>query len=66
MQGLKISIAKRLNRIWGRGGSVFVERYHVREIATPRQARHRSRERGRSHGNELFRRRLVNDFSGLG
>jgi REP element-mobilizing transposase RayT len=40
MQGLKISIAKRLNRIWIRRGTVFGERYHAREIATPRQARH--------------------------
>jgi REP element-mobilizing transposase RayT len=40
MQGLKISIAKRLNKIWGRRrGTVFGERYHPGEIATPTQAR---------------------------
>jgi putative transposase len=39
MQGLEISIAKRLNRIWDRRGTPFSERYHAREIATPTQAR---------------------------
>jgi REP element-mobilizing transposase RayT len=40
MQGLKISIAKRLNHLWGRRrGAVFSERYHAREIGTPAQAR---------------------------
>jgi REP element-mobilizing transposase RayT len=40
MQGLKISIAKRLNHLWGRRkGAVFSERYHAREISTPTQAR---------------------------
>jgi 2-keto-4-pentenoate hydratase/2-oxohepta-3-ene-1,7-dioic acid hydratase in catechol pathway len=40
MQGLKISIAKRLNKVWGRRrGTVFSERYHAQEIATPTQAR---------------------------
>jgi REP element-mobilizing transposase RayT len=39
MQGLKISIAKRLNHLWGRKGTPFTERYHAREIATPTQAR---------------------------
>jgi REP element-mobilizing transposase RayT len=40
MQGLKISIAKRLNHVWGkRKGAVFSERYHAREISTPTQAR---------------------------
>jgi REP element-mobilizing transposase RayT len=39
MQGLKISIAKRLNHLWGRRGAVFSERYHAREVSTPTQAR---------------------------
>jgi REP element-mobilizing transposase RayT len=40
MQGLKISIAKRLNRTWGRRrGSVFGERFHATELATPTQVR---------------------------
>ena len=37
---MKISIAKRLNHLWGqRKGTVFSERYHAREISTPTQAR---------------------------
>ena len=39
MQGLKISITKRLNRIWGRRGTAFSERYHACELATPTQTR---------------------------
>jgi REP element-mobilizing transposase RayT len=41
MQGLKISMAKRLNHLWGRKGkgAVFSERYHAREISTPTQVR---------------------------
>ena len=40
MQGLNISIAKRLNRLAGRRkGKVFTDRYHARVIKKPRQAR---------------------------
>jgi putative transposase len=39
MQGLKISIAKRLNHLWRRRGAVFSERYHSRELSTPMQTR---------------------------
>jgi putative transposase len=70
MQGLKISIAKRLNRIWGRRrGSIFGERYHATELATPTQvrntllyvlgnARKHAAERGRS-----LPRRWVDPYS---
>jgi REP element-mobilizing transposase RayT len=39
MQGLKIRITRRLNRLWGTKGTIFAERYHDREIRTPREAR---------------------------
>jgi putative transposase len=39
MQGLKIRMTRRLNRLWGRKGSIFSERYHDREISTPKEAR---------------------------
>ena len=39
MQGLLISAARRLNAKLGRRGQVFVDRYHVEIIDSPRQAR---------------------------
>ncbi len=39
MQGFKIRIAKGLNRIMGRSGSVFSDRYHSEQITSPRYAR---------------------------
>lgn len=35
MQGLKIRIAKALNRLWERKGSVFSDRYHARILRSP-------------------------------
>ena len=35
MQGLKIRVAKQLNGLWERSGTVFSERYHVRALKTP-------------------------------
>lgn len=40
MQALAISIAKRLNRMMGRRGSVFADRYHARILRTPREVRY--------------------------
>lgn len=37
MQGLLIRIAKGLNRLWGRRGTVFADRYHDRILRTPRE-----------------------------
>jgi REP element-mobilizing transposase RayT len=70
MQGLKISIAKRLNRIWRRPrGTVFGERYHARELATPTQARNtllyvlgNARKHAAERGRTLPRR-WVDPFS---
>jgi REP element-mobilizing transposase RayT len=39
MKGLQIRITRALNRSWGRRGKLFVDRYHAREIATPKEAR---------------------------
>jgi REP element-mobilizing transposase RayT len=40
MQGLKVRLARRLNALFGREGTFFTERYHARQIRTPREARH--------------------------
>jgi len=39
VQGLTIRLARRLNRILGRSGKVFTDRYHARALATPREVR---------------------------
>jgi hypothetical protein len=39
MKGLKTRVTSRLNRLWSRKGTIFAERYHAREITTPREAR---------------------------
>ena len=39
MQGLLIRVAKALNRLWERRGSVFGDRYHDRVLRTPREVR---------------------------
>lgn len=39
MQGLLIRMAKALNRLWDRKGSIFADRYHERILKTPRQVR---------------------------
>lgn len=40
MQGLKIRMAKALNRLLGRTGTVFADRYHARILETPTQVKH--------------------------
>jgi REP element-mobilizing transposase RayT len=40
MQGLKVRLARRLNPLFGREGKMFTERYHARQIRTPREAKH--------------------------
>jgi REP element-mobilizing transposase RayT len=39
LRALEIRIARRLNRLAGRQGRVFSDRYHARALRTPRQAR---------------------------
>ncbi|MBK7535368.1 MAG: transposase [Myxococcales bacterium] len=58
MQGLSIRLARCINRLLGRTGSLFATRYHARALRTPREvrnairyvllnARHHAAERGR-------------------
>src|SRR5262245_3796959 len=39
MQGLAIRLARAVNRVLGRRGTVFAERYHARALSSPREAR---------------------------
>ncbi len=39
MQGLSVRIARQLNGMLGRRGGVFADRYHARQLKTPREAR---------------------------
>jgi REP element-mobilizing transposase RayT len=39
MQGLEVSLARRLNRHFERRGSFFADRYHARVLRTPREVR---------------------------
>ena len=39
MQGLQIRLAKRLNRLFGRRGKLFRERYHAQPLRSPKQVR---------------------------
>lgn len=40
IQGLTIRVAKAINRLLGRRGKVWDDRYHARELTTPREVRH--------------------------
>ena len=40
MKGLIVRVARALNRLWARTGSVFADRYHARILASPRAVRH--------------------------
>jgi putative transposase len=55
LQGLSIRIAKALNKLWKRRGSVFADRYHDRVLKTPREVRNALRYvlgNGRKHAAE--------------
>jgi putative transposase len=39
MQGFAIRLAKRLNKLAGRHGGVFADRFHARPLKTPREAK---------------------------
>jgi REP element-mobilizing transposase RayT len=39
MQALLVRLARALNRVWDRRGSVFSDRYHARTLRTPREVR---------------------------
>ena len=40
MQGLAVRMARALNRVMGRRGSVFASRFHAHVLRTPREVRH--------------------------
>ena len=39
MQGLSVRVARALNKLWNRTGSVFADRFHARALCTPREIR---------------------------
>jgi REP element-mobilizing transposase RayT len=39
LRGLHVRVARRLNRLWGRRGSVFPDRFHERILRSPREVR---------------------------
>ncbi len=56
IQGLSVRIAKALNKLWSRSGSIFSGRYHAVLLKTPRQVRNALRyvlENARKHGVRL-------------
>jgi REP element-mobilizing transposase RayT len=53
MNALLSPLARALNKLWGRSGKVFPDRYHDEVISTPTQARHALRyvlQNGKKHG----------------
>lgn len=53
MKGLGVRIARGLNRLWRRTGSLIADRYHARELKTPREVRnaiHYLLHNARHHG----------------
>jgi len=71
MQGFKIRIARGLNSIMGRSGSVFADRYHSEQITSPRYARNAlsyvlnnaRRHADRMHHREAMKRTFVDPCS---
>jgi len=39
LRGLIVRLARELNRLWQRSGGVFADRFHERELRTPREVR---------------------------
>ncbi len=58
VQGLCVRIARGLNRLWSRRGTVFAHRYHDVVLRTPRQVRNALLyvlQNGRKHGSRFAR-----------
>jgi REP element-mobilizing transposase RayT len=56
LTGLLVRVAKGLNRVWGRRGRVFDDRYHEHVLRTPREVRnaiHYVLQNARRHGIAL-------------
>jgi len=72
IQGLSIRVAKGLNRMMGRTGRVFDDRYHARVLRTPtevRHARHYVLSNARKHAaerGETFPPGYVDPYSSAG
>ncbi len=55
LQGLAIRVAKALNKLWSRHGTVFADRYHDRILKSPREVRNALRYvlgNGKKHATE--------------
>lgn len=66
MQGLAVRIARGLNRMMGREGKVFADRYHARVLETPRQVKNALAYvlcNARKHGVAPKTRRWLDPFS---
>ena len=62
MQGLLVRVAKALNKLWQRKGSVFADRYHNHILRTPREVRNALAyvlNNGLRHGMRFFRRHVA-------
>ena len=60
MKGLAVRTARAVNRLWGRRGSVFADRYHARVLRSPREVRNALRYvlcHAHKHGLRLDPRR---------
>ena len=62
VRGLLIRIAKGLNRLWGRKGRVFADRYHAAPKTTPRAVRNAKRY-VLFNAHRHFGLRGIDDFS---
>ena len=69
LQGLAVRIAKALNRLWRRRGTVFADRYHDRILKTPREVRNALRYvlgNGKKHaaeGREVHLHAVIDTFT---
>src|SRR4029079_606861 len=66
MQGLEISVAKRVNAKLGRKGKVFADRFHAVVVTSPRQMRNALcyiMNNARRHGERLDESSVIDPFS---
>jgi REP element-mobilizing transposase RayT len=70
MQGLKIRMAKALNRLWQRKGTVFGDRYHARILRTPLEVKralsyvlNNARRHAWQHGKRVLPRYWIDPYS---
>ena len=61
INGLAVRLARALNRLAGRNGKVFLDRYHAHVLKTPREVRHAVR-----YVLENFRHHLREDVAPAG